>query len=332
MLCGRPHWGAWRKMKKVICILFSFVILLTSVFADKSRFYEAGKVINTMYVNSKEGLRVRDKPSLKANRICGLNHRMPIKIISIGKEETIDNITAPWVEILVPRYQWKNKEVPEYGWVFGGYLVKDQPEFSTENWKYSDLKRFLTSKSWIILVLYDSYARLKFYENDYAEFNCGDRKWSFNYKALSGNEIRISNISDPHLEAGYSHWPSSRRDIYDGIYELKINELFVTCGECALNLTYMNHISKELFHEKELYETNDYDWINDGFGDFRKEFKNYFEFYLYHEKLYGEIKEDYVNNFIISGLYPDIPEYQQKYDDYWNPIMEGHQKEADAIK
>jgi hypothetical protein len=31
-------------------------------------------------------------------------------------------ITAPWGEILIPRYEWKNEE-PEYGWVFGGYVM-----------------------------------------------------------------------------------------------------------------------------------------------------------------------------------------------------------------
>ena len=38
------------------------------------------------------------------------------------------DITAPWIEILIPSYEWKNKE-PQYGWVFGGYLSKEQPEF-----------------------------------------------------------------------------------------------------------------------------------------------------------------------------------------------------------
>ena len=111
-------------MKKVICILFSLTVLVASTFADKSRFYKNEKVIDTMYVNAGDGLRVRDKPSLKSNRLCGLPHNFPVKIIAIGKEETIDGITAPWVEILIPQYEWKSVE-PEYGWVFGGYLSRD---------------------------------------------------------------------------------------------------------------------------------------------------------------------------------------------------------------
>lgn len=115
-------------MKKIICILFSFTVLIASLFADKSRFYENGKVIDTMYVNSEDGLKVRDYPSLKSNRICGLSHKMRLQVVAVGKEETIDNITDPWIEILIPNIYWKNRDVPEYGWVFGGYLSKNQSE------------------------------------------------------------------------------------------------------------------------------------------------------------------------------------------------------------
>ncbi|WP_191015604.1 hypothetical protein [Treponema zioleckii] len=54
--------------------LFAFVLLfaMTAAFSDKARFYQNGKVIDTMYVDSTEGLRVRDNPSLKSNRLCGL--------------------------------------------------------------------------------------------------------------------------------------------------------------------------------------------------------------------------------------------------------------------
>ena len=108
-------------MKKLILIFTLIFVAGISAFADKSRFYENGNVLDTMYVDSPEGLRVRDKPSLKSNRICGLTHRLPVKIVAIGKEDTIDGITAPWVEILIPCYEWKG-ENPEYGWIFGGYL------------------------------------------------------------------------------------------------------------------------------------------------------------------------------------------------------------------
>lgn len=46
-------------MKKLFCILFAATLLMAAVFADKSKFYENGKVIDTMYVEPPEGLRVR---------------------------------------------------------------------------------------------------------------------------------------------------------------------------------------------------------------------------------------------------------------------------------
>ena len=102
-------------MKKVFCVIFSFAVFVTFVFADKSRFYENGKVIDTMYVDSDAGLRVRDAPSLKSNRLCAVPHRLAVKVVAIGKEEKIDGITTPWVEILLPKYEWKGENA-EFGW------------------------------------------------------------------------------------------------------------------------------------------------------------------------------------------------------------------------
>ena len=51
-------------MKKLILIFTLIFVAGISAFADKSRFYENGNVLDTMYVDSPEGLRVRDAPSL----------------------------------------------------------------------------------------------------------------------------------------------------------------------------------------------------------------------------------------------------------------------------
>lgn len=115
-------------MKKLFCILFAATLLMAAVFADKSKFYENGKVIGTMYVEPPEGLRVRSQPSLSSEKLATLSYRLGVKIVSVGPEETIDGITAPWIEVLLPRYEWKGFE-PEYGWVFGGYLVKKPAPF-----------------------------------------------------------------------------------------------------------------------------------------------------------------------------------------------------------
>ena len=131
-------------MKKIFLILAAAVVLSSVAFADKSRFYEGGKVIDTMYVDSEDGLRARDLPSLKSARLCALPHRLPVKVVAVGREETIDGITAPWVEILLPRYEWKGEEA-EFGWVFGGYLSGEQPDFTKPPKTAKELQDYLSS-------------------------------------------------------------------------------------------------------------------------------------------------------------------------------------------
>jgi len=134
--------------RKSIVISFLFLLIVFAS-ADSNKFIVNGKIVNIMYVDSLEGLRVRDNPNLNGNRICNLTHSMPVKIVAIGKETIIDQITAPWVEILIPRYEWKNDQ-PEYGWVFGGYLSLAKPVINIKNPSQKELEIFLTSKLWIL--------------------------------------------------------------------------------------------------------------------------------------------------------------------------------------
>ena len=318
-------------MKKGICILFSFVILLTSIFADKSRFYENGKVLDTMYVNSEEGLRVRDYPSLKSNRLCSVPYRIPVKVVAIGQEETIDGITAPWVEILIPRYEWKSEE-PEYGWVFGGYLVKEQPEFDSSNWDSAAVKRYLMSKEWKMVAWYDDWAAVNFYENGTAKIK-GSKTWTFNYQILSGKRIKISNISNTQIRS-YTVQSPPQSEIYNQIYTLEFSDnLHVDTKETsALMLFYYFPADyPELFTRRELYETDDFRWHSGNQYDY-KQIKNYFEFYVYEKKRFDKIQDSDIQNFIKYGLPPEGTDYEQQYHDYWDPIMEEHQKKAEEMK
>ncbi|MGF7110517.1 hypothetical protein J2Z29_003099, partial [Treponema pedis] len=49
-------------MKKTFLTFLVSILTITSVFADRNNFYENGKVIDIMYVNSEDGLKVRDYP------------------------------------------------------------------------------------------------------------------------------------------------------------------------------------------------------------------------------------------------------------------------------
>lgn len=75
-------------------------------------------------VNSPEGLRVRDKPSLSSNKICLLENNECLFVEEFGDEVTIDGIFSRWVKISIPDKYRKSKKDPENGWVFGGYLKR----------------------------------------------------------------------------------------------------------------------------------------------------------------------------------------------------------------
>lgn len=90
-------------------------------FYDSNIEYQDYDLVNWMAVDSKEGLRVRKSPSLKAEKICLLPDNFRVTITCLGQEVTVDNIKSAWVEILIPRFLWETSE-PEFGWVFGGYL------------------------------------------------------------------------------------------------------------------------------------------------------------------------------------------------------------------
>ena len=316
-------------MKKVFMIVTMVFALCVSAFADKSRFYENGKVIDTMYVDSPEGLRVRSAPSLKSNRICGLTHRFPVKVVAIGKEEKIDGITAPWVEILIPRYEWKSDE-PEYGWVFGGYLSKEQPEFDASNWTAADLKRWLTSKQWRMVVDYDDWGHVDFYENGSATIKGVYHTWTFNYQVQDGRTIKISNMSNTKIRSSIVQMPPYS-EIYNQSYKVTIDDnLHINNRDSAFNLFYyLPAWVPELFSLRELYETDDYVWRSGNQYDY-KIFKNYFEYYLEVEK--SDLNEEYIKEFIRCGLDAKGTAYEQQYHAYWDPIMSEHQKKADEMK
>ena len=73
---------------------------------ELERFYGYGmNLVNVMSVDSKDGLRIRSEPSLRARRICVLPNDCNVIVCSLGAEEKIDGIKSAWVEILLPQQQ-----------------------------------------------------------------------------------------------------------------------------------------------------------------------------------------------------------------------------------
>lgn len=168
-------------MKKYIVLFISF-ILVFQLAAESNKYYKNAKSVNTMYVNSFEGLKVRDAPNLSGKRICGLVNAQPVKIIEIGNETTIGGIKDNWVKILIPAYDWK-EEKPEFGWVFGGYLSEKKIKYDLTS--PTDIKNLLISKSWI--------------DEKYSAFVktfCKDGTFAFSKLAAGGGDDGSFSVKD----------------------------------------------------------------------------------------------------------------------------------------
>lgn len=300
-------------MKKIICILFSFTVLIASLFADKSSFYENGKVIDTMYVNSEEGLKVRDYPSLKSNRLCGLPYRLPVKVVAIGKEETIDGIKAPWVEILIPRYEWKGDN-PEYGWVFGGYLSNKIPLFIQPQ-NSNQLKSYL------------EYSYFNFgLENGGSAYDCfGYIENNIAYIFPDGWVItNEASIKFAALKGDYISIGKFLYYIDEGNY--KIDKLMENEFICYQTAPYSLYAGQHFYTK-----------INDSFLIEMIKNKRTYAIINNLNVLQTLAESNYSNlnivlKFIMIGISADKTPYEKQYHDYWNPIMAEHQKKADAMK
>ena len=134
-------------MKKFVLLLI-IALSVKLVFPVDAAYFKNSTGIDFLYVDSPEGLRIRDTPSLSGNRIGVLFDRMKVKVISVGKETRIDGIQSNWVKILLPVETVKSG-ANVYGWVFGGYLTDRLAAFSTKNWTDRDLQRYLCRFSWV---------------------------------------------------------------------------------------------------------------------------------------------------------------------------------------
>ncbi|MBO6176109.1 MAG: SH3 domain-containing protein [Treponema sp.] len=132
-------------MKKVVFLIAAFLFAGVSFsFAGKADFYTAdGSLSEGMFVNSPEGLKIRSAPSLKADRISGLRYGYYVLIRELGEDVVIDGITAPWVKVALPQTEWKDYETEETGWVFGGYLQKNNPLSYGEIFEFSKTEEYI---------------------------------------------------------------------------------------------------------------------------------------------------------------------------------------------
>ncbi len=333
-------------MKKLFTFFTFFLLILSFSFAEKERFYREGKVIDIMYVDSEDGLKVRDKPSLKSNRLCALPHRLPVKIVAIGKEETIDGLTDPWVEILLPRYEWKTDE-PEYGWVFGGYIQNNQADFKIPQ-TAQQLEDYLKRANW---TLPDKKAgsaedHYNFSTSDYygyvysktKNFVDADTAWFFQNYDDDDNQSTWKVLNNHQIEI---HWyiPSSTNRHKNPINKVEVLEVKpVSDGVCYINGTkylnkpfvnrlhwsYYDALKMPLVYNSEFYSDNNskrdiISAINNCLFDYSQE--NY---------LLDDLRAELIRELIKYGISVNGTDYETDYRDYWDSIMIEHQKNADS--
>ncbi len=137
-------------MKK---LFFLFLLFCISV----SAFSETNvKVNKEMYV--KENLRLRAQETTSSSIINVMRTGSKVKIIKLGKEETIDNIKSNWVQIEVLNGQTREGETIDKGtkgWCFGGYLADyvgkyDYLDLTDREYKLQkiDFKSILDEAAW----------------------------------------------------------------------------------------------------------------------------------------------------------------------------------------
>lgn len=322
-------------MKRIFLLSIIFFCTLSFASADTSRFFKGGKVIKMMYVTAEDGLRVRDKPNLGSNKICGLSYRIPVKIIAIGKEATIDGITAPWVEILIPRYEWKGKK-PEFGWVFGGYLSEEKPKF-IEPKNAKELSEYLSSfMSW---GFYDKYSEwigfMHFYKDgSFSEihpspedpsYNKKDSSWSDGskwygtWKALDKNTF---SVSAKNKDSGEERTRTVTLTAITDVWWSEANT-----GNSGSSMFDPKPVDGVAHHEIKTMRD----------ASILKSKGAYFDDYwgpIYPTRSYDDenytIPTDLERKYIEAGI--DVYYDSDQFNSYWAPIIAEHQKRADLMK
>jgi len=184
-----------KKMKITNIIFLVLVILLVSCNRIKENINNVLDVQDNtnkiMYVNASSGLRVRSLPSMDGEVIGVLDFFTKVSILKEDDEKiTINDIEGKWVYI----------NSPIEGWVFDGYLVATNTQFTTDS----------NGIVWIVEPTLD-------YDNVYYCSMCGYTANSFNYiiDRITG---RIKSRHDGHGGPGYIEWLYDSQNRMFGYY------------------------------------------------------------------------------------------------------------------
>ena len=292
------------KMKKYF-ILSVLIFCSNFLFSLDARYFENNTNIDYLYVKSPEGLRIRNKPDLSGNKIGVLYDRMKVKIISVGKETTIDGIKSNWIKILLPIETAQTKE-NVYGWIFGGYLTDKLEPFSTKGWTDKDLQRYLCRFSWVtgIRSYYQfdadgSYkmGRLESGAGGYGKYTVSIKNKTITVKASYGDEFFESEVETEIYKITKIEEDKITLNIDNGEFTLRPS-LTNDCFYGLLALKDFNPSSFELPSYNALMFSFSSDLIKN------IDSKNF-------------VKNS-MHNLIKMGIYIEDEEYKKEYNLYWN--------------
>lgn len=292
------------KMKKYF-ILSVLIFCSNFLFSLDAKYFENNKNIDYLYVKSPEGLRIRNKPDLSGNKIGVLYDRMKVKIISVGKETTIDGIKSNWIKILLPVETAQAKE-NVYGYIFGGYMTDKLDPFSTKEWTDKDLQRYLCRFSWVTGIRsYYQFAadgsykmgRLESGAGGYGKYTVSIKNKTITVKASYGDEDFESEV---------------KTEIYKII---KIEEDKITLNIDNREFTLRSSLTHDYFYGLLARE-------NFNPSSFELPSYNALMFSFSSDLIKNIDSKNFVknsmHNLIKMGIYIEDEEYKKEYNLYWN--------------
>lgn len=287
------------------------VLLLCSnfLFSLDSEYFFNNKNIDYLYVNSPEGLRIRNKPDLSANKIGVLYDRMKVKIISVGEETTIDGIKSNWIKVLLPVETIQAKE-NVYGWIFGGYLTDKLDTFSTKEWTDNDLQRYLCRFSWVTGNKNRTFYRF--------ELN-GSYTVGLIESGMGGGGKYSVSIKNQTITVKTEFFDEdSESEVITDVYRIKkIEEDKLTLNIKGYDFIFIPSINQEYFYKFLTQEKSNPDsFVLSSY------YALMFPFYSDILKQIENKDKDFINksmhNLIKLGIYIEDVEYKKEYNLYWN--------------
>lgn len=170
-------------------------------------FYTTSCEKDKKYVNSKNGLNLREKPTIDSNIIITIPNREKLEIIKYNKEDIINGIKGRWVKI---------NSGENVGWVFSGYLS------NTENINFVQE----TNKKEHKLQFKETYIIITYQNNNYnilIQCNKNNNSTFLTLPSKSTLYYEYANINnDDYLELLLSS--SEGEDIYTDLFQIPLKQ------------------------------------------------------------------------------------------------------------